>query len=212
MARWGVLLCSPPRRRALNLPLLVGGFGLGLFACVPMALRDDDVAWVIGLLLGGGAVSALALAELRRIDVDGGRLRVRTPYGAETLPLAECVLAIQMTRGSRGARTYTVYGLAGAKRVDLADAGSLRGAERYVARLTEAFLEGRPPSPAIDRNRQEAERREASWRDVDRRSAEYVAQRARDNRVVLWVALAVFAVVMAGSLIAGYYAGLLTAG
>ncbi len=205
-----MLFCSPPKRRALNLPVFLGGFAISLLACVPIALREEDFAWVVGLLIGGGLILALALADLRRIDVVGEVLRVRTPYGKETLPLAECVLAIAMNRGSRGGRTYTVYGLAGAKRVDLADAGSLGGAERFIARLTEAFLRERAPSYAMDRNRQEAERREGSWREVDRKSAEYVALRARSHRVVLWVSLAVFGVVMAGSLIAGYYAGLLS--
>ena len=162
-----MLLCTPRRCRALNLPIFLGSFSFFILLVGVLVLLETGELWGFGSVGLGLIALAVAVGNLRRIDVEGEDLRVWTPYVTKTLPIAELVLAISMVRGSRGGSTYTVYALAGGEQIDLAEKWSLRGAERLIERLTETFLRGRARSDAVLKNHAEAEEREARWRSTD---------------------------------------------
>lgn len=182
-----MLLTSPSRARATNVPLLLGVMAAFLAFSVSTAVVAEE--W--GAALGGAALTALLMAvlatALRRIWVEGDALCVRTPYGLHELDVRRVALGINIRYSSRGGPTYTVYALTDTKPVDLAESISEKGAERLRERLRETLLSGRLDDGAA----REAERivagRDARWRRKRDDAQAKVKASARTTWIVVGV-------------------------
>jgi hypothetical protein len=156
-----MLLTLRSRRAALNLPLLLSAFAIGLGAAAAGALaKGPNWGAVVGCGLLAALVAWMALDALALVRVEASSLHVWGPLRRQLLSADACAFGVRLNAGARSSR-YVVFATDGRQSVDIGEWQTERGARGGVTRLSRALGIEVPRAPSAATR--EVERVERTW-------------------------------------------------